>query len=118
MDRPRILFVCGKNQWRSPTAEKIYRDDPRIQVRSAGVSGKSRHQVSEGDLSWAGLVVVMEQRYKAKILATFRDHSKLLRIVSLDIPDEYQFMDVELITLIREGVEFHLKDEFNIEPLH
>jgi predicted protein tyrosine phosphatase len=79
------------------------------------VSGKSRHQISRDDLSWAGLVVAMETKYKARILATFRGLANLLRIVSLDIPDEYQLMDAELITLIREGVEFHLKREFDIE---
>jgi predicted protein tyrosine phosphatase len=114
-DKPHILFVCGRNQWRSPTAERIYRDDPRIRVRSAGVSGKSQHQISDDDLSWAGLVVAMETKYKARILGTFQNHLNLPRIVSLDIPDEYQLMDTELIALIREGVEFHLKCEFNIE---
>lgn len=112
MDKPRILFVCGRNQWRSPTAERVYRDDPRVDVRSAGVSVKSRHQVSVDDLSWADLVVVMERRYKSRILGTFRDHPP---IVSLDIPDEFEYMDEELIKLIRLGVEFHLKHEFNIE---
>jgi predicted protein tyrosine phosphatase len=112
MDKPRILFVCGRNQWRSPTAERVYRDDPRVDVRSAGVSVKSRHQVSVDDLSWADLVVVMERRYKSRILGTFRDHPP---IVSLDIPDEFEYMDEELIKLIRQGVEFHLKHEFNIE---
>jgi predicted protein tyrosine phosphatase len=110
MDKPRILFVCGRNQWRSPTAERIYRDDPRIHVRSAGVSAKSRHQISADDLSWADLVVVMERRYKSRITETFRDHPP---IVSLDIPDEFEYMDEELIKLIREGVEFHLNNKFN-----
>lgn len=115
VDRPCILFVCGRNQWRSPTAERVYRDDPRIQVRSAGVSEKSVRQVSAGDLSWADLVMVMEQRYKSRIQETFRDHPDLPRIVSLDIPDTYQYLDGDLIKLVREGVEFHLKHEFNIE---
>jgi predicted protein tyrosine phosphatase len=113
MDRPRILFVCGRNQWRGPTAERIYRNDTRVEVRSAGVSGKSPHPITADDVSWAGLVVVMEQRYRARIQATFRDHPNLPRVVSLDIPDEYKFMDPELIQLIREGVEFHLRHEFH-----
>jgi predicted protein tyrosine phosphatase len=115
MNKPHILFVCGRNQWRGPTAEKIYRDDPRIHVRSAGVSVRSSRQVSADDLSWADLIIVMEQRYKSRILGTFRDHPKRPPIVSLEIPDEYQFMDEELIGLIREGVEFHLQHELNIE---
>ncbi len=112
MNKPRILFVCGRNKWRSPTAERIYRDDPRIQVRSAGVSVKSGHRISAADLSWANLVIVMEQRYKSRILGTFRDHPP---IVSLDIPDEFEYMDEELIKLIREGVEFYLRHELNTE---
>jgi predicted protein tyrosine phosphatase len=108
MDKPCILFVCGRNQWRSPTAERVYRDDPRIHVRSAGVSVKSGRQVSANDLSWADLVVV----------ATFRDHPNRPPIVSLDIPDEFEYMDEELIELIREGVELHLKQELNTQRSH
>ena len=115
MSKPHLLFVCGRNKWRSPTAEAIYQKDPRIAVRSAGVSTKSRRQVSEKDLDWADLVLVMERKYKARILQTFRVRAKLPRIVSLDIPDEYERMDHELIVLIRKGTEFHLMQEFGIE---
>ena len=116
MDRPRILFVCGRNQWRSPTAERIYRSDPRVEVRSAGVSAGSNHQISADDLVWANLVIVMERRYKARILDTFRERSDLPPIVSLEIPDDYPLMDEALIKVLREGVEFHLQKEFGIEP--
>ena len=116
MDKPRILFVCGKNQWRSPTAERIYRNDPRIEVRSAGVSAGSNHQISADDLLWANLVMVMERRYKTRIQGDFREHPNLPRIVSLEISDDYPLMDDVLIKLLREGVEFHLQQEFGIDP--
>jgi predicted protein tyrosine phosphatase len=58
-----VLFVCGRNQWRSPTAERLYRADPRVEVRSAGVSPKSRHQISRSDIEWADLILVMEGNY-------------------------------------------------------
>ena len=115
MNKPHILFVCGRHQWRSPTAEAIYRRDPRVQIRSAGVSSKSRHQVKDKDLDWADLVLVMERKYKARILGTFRDHPNLPPIISLDIPDQYEYMDEQLIALIQQGTEFHLKQEFGIE---
>ncbi|MFK7789851.1 MAG: phosphotyrosine protein phosphatase, partial [Phycisphaeraceae bacterium] len=41
-----MLFICSKNQWRSPTAEQIYRSDPRLNVRSAGTSSSARHKVT------------------------------------------------------------------------
>ena len=36
--RERILFVCTANVDRSRTAEDLYRDDTRYEVRSAGVA--------------------------------------------------------------------------------
>ena len=108
MNKPKILFVCGKNKWRSPTAQNIYRNDPRIEVKSAGVSGKSPHPISNSDLLWADLVLIMESKYKSRILGLFRD-IRLPPIKSLDIPDEYEFMDEELIELIKSGAEHHIK---------
>jgi predicted protein tyrosine phosphatase len=113
MKQLRILFVCGRNQWRSPTAERIYRDDPRIDVRSAGLSNRSGHKLSGKDLAWANLVMVMERRHKTRILEDFREEVELPRIVSLDIPDDYPFMDPELIELLRDKVEIHLREELN-----
>ena len=101
----RILFVCGRNQWRSPTAERIYQGDPRVEVRSAGVSPKSRHQISDRDLDWATLVLVMERAHAAQIREQFRDRCTLPEIESLDIPDDYRLMDPELVMLIRAAVD-------------
>lgn len=33
----KLLFMCTKNKWRSPTAEKIYKDSAHLNVRSAGI---------------------------------------------------------------------------------
>jgi predicted protein tyrosine phosphatase len=100
----KILFVCGKNRWRSPTAEKIYRSDPRIQVRSGGVSSGAKHQVSQKDIEWCDLILVMEQKHKKYICERFKS-LVLPPIYSLEIPDDYQFMDEELIELIKTGTE-------------
>lgn len=106
--KPNILFVCGRNKWRSPTAESIYRNDERLNVRSAGVSGKSSHQISVNDILWADLILVMETSYKARIVSQFRN-LHLPPIENLDIPDEYERMDTELVELIKSGVEFHIQ---------
>jgi predicted protein tyrosine phosphatase/ketosteroid isomerase-like protein len=104
-ERLKVLFVCGRNQWRSPTAERIYRDDPRVDVRSAGVSKRGGHELNDADLDWADLVLVMERRYMARIRARFGSRARLPRIELLDIPDEFGYMDPELITLIRSSAE-------------
>ena len=67
MGKPHILFVCGRNRWRSPTAERLYRSDPRLEARSAGVSDKSQHRISAADIAWADLILVMEAEYGAWI---------------------------------------------------
>ncbi len=103
--RLRVLFVCGRNQWRSPTAERIYRDDPRVEVRSAGVSSGAKRRVSAKDLAWADLVLVMERSHRSRLREQFRDKPESPPIGSLDIPDDYAFMDPELVRLLREGVE-------------
>src|SRR5688572_10409195 len=107
MDKPKVLFVCGRNQWRSPTAWQVYKNDPRIQVRSAGVSEKSPHQISNADVDWADLILVMENEHKPRIQSLFRDRP-LPEIRSLEIPDEYEYMDQELIQLIKTGVEYQI----------
>lgn len=105
----RILFVCGRNQWRSPTAERIYRNDPRVSVRSAGVGGAARRVISEGDLDWADLVLVMERGHARRIREQFSHREAFPPMECLDIPDDYGFMDAELIELIRAGTEPHLE---------
>lgn len=100
-----LLFVCSRNQWRSPTAEHIYRNDGRAQVRSAGVSQSPRSLVTVRDIEWADVVMVMETRHLQQLRKRFgaaigRDQCHIL-----DIPDEYGYMDSELIELLRQSVE-------------
>ncbi len=105
--RPHILFVCGRNKWRSPTAAHLYRNDHRIEVRSAGVSTHARHQVSRADIEWADLILVMERKYASRLQANYRD-LVFPPTVSLEIPDEYEYMDEELVEMITRSVEYHI----------
>ena len=68
---------------------------------------KSNHKISDRDIEWADLIMVMEGGYISWIQGLFR-HLDLPPIVSLDIPDEYEYMDSELIELIQKGTEFHI----------
>lgn len=112
LNKPKILFVCGRNKWRSPTAKKVYKNDARINVRSAGMSDKSPHQISSSDIEWADLILVMERKYKTQILSKFRDY-KISSIESLEIPDDYEYMDDELIELIKTGTEYYINNLMN-----
>ena len=103
--RLNVLFVCSRNRWRSPTAETIYRDDDRVNVRSRGTGAGAARTISATDVRWADLVLVMEQKHRKRILASFPNASRHRPIYVLDIPDEYRFMDPELIELIQVSVE-------------
>ncbi len=81
------------------------------------MSQQSPRRISADDLAWADLVLVMEPKHRAKIVETFREQLNLPRIISLDIPDEYQRMDPELIGLIRDATEFQLSQVFGLEPI-
>lgn len=100
-----LLFVCGRNKRRSRTAQQIYSKKAGFSARSAGVSDKSTHTVSERDLLWSDIVFVFEAEYSSRIMQKFGHLKDLPPIRNLDIPDKYQFMDQELIHLIQNLVE-------------
>ena len=103
-----VLFICSKNQWRSPTAEQIWRKDPALNVRSAGTSSSARKKVSGSDISWADVIFVMEQKHKNRLkteLSRLLEHTPLH---VLDIPDDYKYMDEELIQILNESVPCYL----------
>ncbi len=102
-----VLFVCGRNRWRSPTAERLYRNDPRLEARSAEIHRSSRRCIHKANLVWADLVLVMEQKHRQYLRQRFRD-LHLPPIECLDIPDDYGFMDETLIDLLRTGTESYL----------
>lgn len=104
-----ILFICSKNQWRSPTAEQVWRKHPGLNVRSAGTSPNARHPVSEADLAWADVIFAMEEKHKSRLRADYRDaiHNKSIHV--LDIPDDYKYMDPELVELLQSSVGGILK---------
>jgi len=99
-----ILFICSRNQWRSPTAETVWRRSPGLSVRSAGTSPKARRTVSAKDIEWADVIMVMEGRHKSRLKAAFPRLLEYKALHVLDIPDDYGYMDEELVTILRESV--------------
>ncbi len=104
-NKNNVLFVCSKNQWRSPTAEQIWRKHPALNVRSAGTSSNARHSISIHDVEWAHVIFVMEEKHKIQITSKFRRTTLNKPIYVLDIPDDYKYMDPELIELLQQSVQ-------------
>lgn len=104
-DAVRLLFVCSRNQWRSPTAESIYSGQPLVTARSRGTSRGARKLVKSDDLQWADIVFAMEGKHKQRLLTEFPMETRDKQVHVLDIPDIYEFMDPELIVEITAVVD-------------
>lgn len=112
-ERPRILVVCGRNKKRSRTAEHIFKNDPRFEIRSAGLSPSSDRKLSGNDLAWADLAFVMETDQRSRIRSQYQ-HLELPPIDVLDIPDDYEFMDEELVGMLRGRMNARIERDFGI----
>lgn len=95
------LFICSQNRLRSPTAEQIFADHPGIETLSAGTNHDAETPLDDGMLRWADIIFVMEKTHRNKIQKRFRSALNGTRIVCLDIPDDYEFMDPQLIALLQ-----------------
>ncbi len=105
----KALFICGKNKLRSPTAEMIFSAYEGIETDSAGVNTDSEQMLSTEQILWSDIIFVMEKKYLEKILKKYSYQLKNKRIICLNIPDKYGYMQPELITLLEKKVGHFLK---------
>lgn len=106
-----LLFICSRNQWRSPTAENIYKNQPGICARSAGTSPNGVIRVNTKHILWADLIFAMEKKHKDIIQLKFPEETAGKKIIVLNIPDEYQYMDKYLISDLKSKVDPWLTDK-------
>jgi predicted protein tyrosine phosphatase len=92
----RVLFLCSRNQRRSPTAEQLFAAWPHIEVASAGLCPDAEEVLSPELVAWAEVIFVMESSQRAKLQRRFRAHLKNQRVICLDIPDNFEFMEPAL----------------------
>ena len=104
----RFLFVCSRNRWRSPTAEQVCAGLPGCEARSAGTEPSARVRVNAGHLRWADLVFGMERRHLQRLRERFPEALAGKRLICLDIPDVYGFMDPELVALLAAALAEYL----------
>lgn len=70
---------------------------PGYEARSAGTQPGARIVVTEGHLGWADIVFAMEKSHVAKLRDRFPEALEGKRLVALHIPDDYEFMQPELV---------------------
>jgi predicted protein tyrosine phosphatase len=96
----RALFLCSQNRLRSPTAAQVFASWPNVETDSAGLAPDALTPLSAEQLEWADIIFVMEKHHRAKLSRKFNQHLKNKRVVCLDIPDDYDFMDSGLVRLL------------------
>ena len=105
----KLLFICSQNRLRSLTAEKIFGGHPGYEVRSAGTQPEARIVVTEGHIGWADLIFVMEKSHLNKLHRKFPEALAEKRVITLHIPDEYTFMQPELVDELKAKVSAHIE---------
>jgi predicted protein tyrosine phosphatase len=109
-----VLFLCGKNKWRSPSAEQVFSGHLAIECTSAGLSHDAETPVSVELVQWAELIFVMEKEHKAKLSKRFTPDLAGKRVVCLNISDNYKFMEPALVKLLKAKITPHLPSEHNL----
>lgn len=106
--KKRILFICSQNKLRSPTAEAVFADHPAIEVDSAGLNNDATVPLSEEQVRWADLIIVMEKSHRNRLNRKFKAALGGTRLAVLNIPDEYDYMDPSLIALLKIRCESYI----------
>lgn len=97
----KVLFICNQNQNRSKTAEHLFKEE--FETKSAGLYNEK--PVTEKQLSWANLVVVMEDSQRSELSKRFPKQYLQKQIISLDIPDIYSFNQPKLVESLKSKVK-------------
>jgi predicted protein tyrosine phosphatase len=103
-----VLFVCSQNRLRSPTAEQVFAGHSGIEVASAGTNHDADNPLTHELVGWADIIFVMEKTHRGKLQKRFKSSLNKARVICLDIPDDYEFMDPVLVRLLETRVARYL----------
>ncbi|MHA6879923.1 low molecular weight protein tyrosine phosphatase family protein [Ralstonia pseudosolanacearum] len=105
----RALFICSRNRLRSPTAESIFAHWPNVDTDSAGLAPDADVPLTADQLEWAEVIFVMERSHRRRLSQRFGAWLRGKRVVCLDTPDDYAFMQPELVALLERRAGPYLR---------
>jgi len=105
----RLLFICSRNRRRSPTAERVFAGRPGIKTASAGLAPDADEALTPDHIEDADLIFVMERVHQTRLNQRFGRWLKGKKIVCLNIPDDFDYMQPELMALLEARVAPHLR---------
>jgi predicted protein tyrosine phosphatase len=79
------------------------------EVRSAGTEENARIKVTEGHIGWADIVFVMEKKHLRRLQDRFQAAISNKRVICLDVPDDYKFMDEALVEILESRVSEYIE---------
>jgi predicted protein tyrosine phosphatase len=103
-----LLFVCSECRLRSPTAERVFAAYPGVTAIAAGTNNDASTPLSGDLIQWADIIFVMEKAHRTRVAKKFREHLRDKRLIVLGIPDNYEFMDPQLVDLLKARVARHV----------
>lgn len=104
----KVLFVCNQNKLRSPTAQHVFSSFPGIETDSAGLYDSANKVLTAEQVTWADLIFVMDRTQMNRLKKKFKHDISSRRVINLDIPDEYEYMDEALIELLKRKATRYL----------
>ena len=104
--RPRrLLFICSQNRLRSPTAEAVCQGIEGLEAVSASTNNDAEQPVTGDLIEWADIVIAMEREHRNRLNRKFRAQLAGKQLIVLGIPDEYDYMQPELVSLLRTRLQ-------------
>ena len=101
--RKKVLCVCSAGLLRSPTMAVVLSQPPfHFNTRAVGVSREfALIDVDEYLLEWADCVLCASPEVKTALVERFADVSRY-NIISMNIPDNFQYMEHQLVREITQ----------------
>lgn len=97
----KVLFVCAQGRLRSATAMHLMHRMYGYNTRCCGTDKDALFQANERILGWADEICTMDEFQKFLIQGMCDDMGIAQKVRSLNIPDDYDYMDDELCSLIQ-----------------
>lgn len=86
----------------------MWRRRAGFSARSAGTSPNARKSVGPADIHWADIIFVMERKHLQRLKMEYAGLLEDKRIHVLDIPDDFRYMDPELVSMLNDTVNSYL----------
>lgn len=109
-NRKRVLCVCSAGMLRSPTAARVLAENYDYNTRAVGCTQEfALIPIDEVLIEWADEIVFMENRHFWRVKNEFDLDGK--KTVILEIPDDYEYMQKELVSVIIHNYKANLQEE-------